>query len=485
MSGMVGSNAGLRVSGSADGKTPWVRKRSREQIEAVVDLLLELASERDLVEDPMTERICLAALSLDVDNPSAKKKLGRIRAAQGRVNEAKVLFQHAEEHLDLSVLLAAEGNYAVARETAVKALDTNPAGAHSQLMAIASETGDLAAMELHAETGLKFEPNHPILRQGRGVIRVGRGDRSGFKDLSYRQWHQEIVAHMPKPEWKGDPLEHGTRLLIVGEEGIGDQIMYSRFIKPILGGKYGPGFPRVLLEPGQGLARLFRQSFPECAIATTVEELRAHGYDAWIATGTLPELGMDFGMRAPYLNWPFPGDPQRIVRNTGNLKVALCWAGKPEHLHDHFRSMPFGAFEPLWDIAGVDFYAFQFGEAAAENSWMPDLTRLCEDYADSASMLENIDLVISVDTSLVHLAGALGKPCWVLPRSPIDWRWGIPAERNDWYPSVRQFRNADIQKDVAPALEQLVTERVNGVLNGELAKRWIAVPPLAEGRRRS
>jgi hypothetical protein len=152
------------------------------------------------------------------------------------------------------------------------------------------------------------------------------------------------------------------------------------------------------------------------------------------------------------------------------LKVGLLWAGNPSFLHDRFRfrSVPLEQFAPLFGVGDVQFYSLQVGPEMRQLLTAPgpmiDLAPLTEDMADTAAAIEQMDLVISVDTSVAHLAGGLNKPTWVLiPNSP-DWRWLLDREDTPWYPTMRLFRQPE------PGNWTPVIERLRGELAGRVAK---------------
>jgi hypothetical protein len=132
---------------------------------------------------------------------------------------------------------------------------------------------------------------------------------------------------------------------------------------------------------------------------------------------------------------------------SGRLKVGLCWAGRPTHPDDHHRSIPLARFSSLAHLPGIQWFSLQKGpRAAAADSaisltdWTADLA----DLADSAALIANLDLVLTVDTSLAHLAGAMGKPTWVLLPYAPDWRWLLDRADTPWYPTMRLFRRPKI-----------------------------------------
>ena len=145
------------------------------------------------------------------------------------------------------------------------------------------------------------------------------------------------------------------------------------------------------------------------------------------------------------------------------LKVGIVWAGNPDHARDRRRSIPLKAFEPILSNPNIDFYSLQMGVAADQISNIEtDLINISDgfnDFYDTACTLSDLDLVITVDTSMAHLAGALGAPTWVLLDRVPDWRWQLDREDTPWYPSLRLFRSKGdldgVLDEVASALANL------------------------------
>jgi hypothetical protein len=151
----------------------------------------------------------------------------------------------------------------------------------------------------------------------------------------------------------------------------------------------------------------------------------------------------------PYL-YPDTDDAKnwqrRLADHSPAMKVGLAWAGNPKHPNDRNRSMTLANFAPLGRILGVRFFSLQKGAPADQAKAPPagmelvDWTSDLKDFADTAALIANLDLVIAVDTSVVHLAGAMGKPVWTLLPLVPDWRWILGGEQNPWYPTMRLFR---------------------------------------------
>jgi len=152
---------------------------------------------------------------------------------------------------------------------------------------------------------------------------------------------------------------------------------------------------------------------------------------------------------------------RRLGEKTGKLRVGLAWAGRPEHRDDVRRSMAFERLAPLLKTPDVEFFSLQMGPPArqAAGSGVIDLTAELHDFCDTAALIENLDLVITVDTAVAHLAGAMGKPVWVLLARIPDWRWMLERTDSPWYPTMRllrQQRRGDWAGPIAEAASELV-----------------------------
>jgi hypothetical protein len=173
----------------------------------------------------------------------------------------------------------------------------------------------------------------------------------------------------------------------------------------------------------------------------------------------------------PYLSAPEEviNEAKELLGKRTGLRVGIAWAGSPAHLRDRFRSIPLRLLEPIFGLAGAQFFSLQLGPAAAElagaSGRVIDLGPEIEDMADTAALIANLDLVIAVDTAVAHLAGALAKPVWVLlPLSP-DWRWFLNRADSPWYPTMRLFRQR-IAQDWSEVLESVTV-----ALKEEVARR--------------
>jgi tetratricopeptide (TPR) repeat protein len=270
--------------------------------------------------------------------------------------------------------------------------------------------------------------------------RFRAGDKAHLAHL------QGVVAMMSgKRFWKGEQLR-GENLLVWTEQGLGDSLMFLRYLGKIK----QKGDCRLLVACEPQLVRLM-ESLP-CIdeVVSKDAPLSPTRFDLHCSLLSLPHLfGTTMAMlpiAVSYLSVP-PAMKrswdERIAELDG-FKVGLVWAGGEEMANDALRSLALEAFAPLTKIAGIRLVSLQKGEPARQLAalgwpivdWMDD----CVDLLDTAALVDGIDLVISADTAVAHLAGALGKPVWLLNRFESEWRWMLGREDSPWYPSMRIFR---------------------------------------------
>ncbi|MCK5640178.1 MAG: hypothetical protein KAJ19_05255, partial [Gammaproteobacteria bacterium] len=154
--------------------------------------------------------------------------------------------------------------------------------------------------------------------------------------------------------------------------------------------------------------------------------------------------------------------------DNNSLNIGICWSGNPEHRNDKNRSIPLRTFKPLTKLPNTRLYSLQKGVAAADISGaankmdIVDFSKFIEDFTDTARIIQNLDLIITVDTAVAHLAGAMGKPVWVLLPYAPDWRWGLENKNTPWYPSMQLYRQhtvtewTDIVEEISEDLRSLL-----------------------------
>ncbi len=351
-------------------------------------------------------------------------------------------------------------------------LEPDAVDAHVKLGAVLFESGRPAEAATCLRHAVALAPRHAEAHSFLSMALLAQGDLpSGFAEYEWRRAHLGFPRMNPAiPEWRGGMLT-GRTILLYGEQGLGDVLQFARYVSvaAAVGG-------RVVLQAHRPLVRLLR-SVP--GVAEVVEEGQPlPHFDCHLPLMSVPLV---VGTRLdtipaniPYLR-PDPAevaDWAERLRGVEGLRVGLVWSGNPRphdrdaNLVDRRRSLPLAALAPLASRTGVTFVSLQKGAAAAEARTPPagmvlvDQTDAIGDFAHTAALVANLDLVISVDTSVAHLAGAMGKPVWVLSRFDACWRWLGNRTDSPWYPSARVFgqpRPGDWSSVTAQVAEALKT----------------------------
>ena len=376
------------------------------------------------------------SLALHPAEPGALSNLGLTLSAQARHDEAARVLRRAvalapdfpDARLNLALALAALGQDEAAEASCRAVIDRQPdnALAHLTLANCLLRRGEL-------ERGFAEYEWRTRLNDGR--LNNGRLNDGGIKPRD-----------PGTPSWRGEDPK-GRTILLHAEQGLGDGIQFVRYAAMLR--RMGA---RVIVECDDALARLFATLDGVERVVRRSDPTPPH--DAWAALMSLPHLlGTTLATipaEVPYLR----AEPELAERwrtrlaTTAGLRVGLVWAGNPDFGHDPQRSVPLAALLPLMTVEGVSFFGLQKGGGRRElDGWQgrlpPCFTDLGDeigDFADTAAILANLDLVVCVDTAVAHLAGALGRPVWTLLRDVGDWRWLDRGERTPWYPTMRLFR---------------------------------------------
>ncbi len=340
------------------------------------------------------------------------------------------------------------------------------AEAHHNLGLVLADLGHFVEATLCFEQALKLQPQMAVAAWELCVARLAAGDyRRGFAALEAR-WalRPQPRPHADLPAWDGAPLE-GRSILVFNEQAYGDGILFARFL-PALKAR---GAGAVVLECHRPLARLFRTLAGVDRVVVRGEQRPA--VDCCISLLSLPgAAGLDETAIAgdAYLGVPATGRPALRRPPGTRLAVGLCWAGRASHRNDRHRSAGLKPFLPLLAHPCVAFYSLQKGPAAAAAmeqgvaGLIEDLSPQIEDLADAAHWIGQLDLVISVDTAIAHLAGALGVPTWLVLPWLVDWRWGREGDETAWYRRMHLFRQQ--RPGDWPAVFALVDEALGQVL---------------------
>jgi hypothetical protein len=266
---------------------------------------------------------------------------------------------------------------------------------------------------------------------------------SGFREYEWR-WKLKNTppTRFDQPVWDGSELK-GRTIMLCREQGMGDMIQFSRYAAMVkdLGGT-------VIVEAQPELVRLL-------STVPGVDKVVTHDapvprFDVQIPVLSLPRIFQTtletVPDRVPYVTAPELHNLRLSRPAASKLAVGIVWAGSPTQVYDRRRSCPMDRFLALMGLADVTFYSLQKGEAAKQlrlsgaAALVTDLSGRLNDFADTAAVLDQLDLVIAVDTAVAHLAGALGRPVWILLSYAGDWRCPPGRKDSPWYPTMRLFQ---------------------------------------------
>ncbi|MBI5163683.1 MAG: tetratricopeptide repeat protein [Magnetospirillum sp.] len=355
-------------------------------------------------------------LSLDPTNWRAAVDLGEMQAEQGRAVAAVAAYRQSVSH--------------------------GPrAGTWARLGPLLAGLGDHPGARDAYRESLALDPTQPL----RFML--------AYECAFTGQWREAFAAmegrfaeiKCPRGIFAGAPVGQGAATALVGkpvvvrwEQGIGDTIQFLRYLPRL---KAITGAP-VVLECQTVLEPLLKTvAGADVVIANDAAEVALPFADPV----TLPLMSLPYvlgddapmAMAAPYL--PVPKPPPAELCALRSPRVGVVWQGNRKHPNDAHRSMPVMALAPLLAVPGITFVCLQIGERSYPTVTVPAMPWL-HDFADTAAVIAGLDLVIAVDTAVVHLAGAMGKPVWMLTSTKCDWRWGLGGETSPWYPTLRLFR---------------------------------------------
>jgi tetratricopeptide (TPR) repeat protein/glycosyltransferase involved in cell wall biosynthesis len=400
---------------------------------------------------------CEAALAINPRYLDALSNLGVIYKEQRRFDDARRAFQRAltvapgfpTAMVNLAVLEMELDQHEAAEEVANAIIRDHPefAEAWNVLGNCALERGDFDRAEaLHLQT-LALEPENRNAQWNLAVIWLLRGDFA--RGLPQYEARLRLVSvlfdrkQFKEPAWDGSPLD-GRTLLVHAEQGIGDTVQYARYAKLLK----TQGAGRILLECQPAIAEVVASAAGIDVVIPQGQPIPAFDVHCYLMSlpllcGTTPET---IPAEARYLAAPPRTAATSVTAAPGERRVGVVWAGNPIHQRDRIRSIPLAQLAPLFTTPRTRFFSLQKGPAAAELSSVEaaaavvNLDPVLETFADTAAVIEALDLVITVDTSVAHLAAALGKPTWILVPLVPDFRWMLDRDDSPWYPTVRLLR---------------------------------------------
>ncbi len=337
---------------------------------------------------------------------------------------------------------------AIAAHRCAVVADPAYAKGHANLAVALRNAGEIDAALAASHRAIALDPEQPLAQYNHAHFLLMNGEfADGFEAYRWRRKCKTLSDGDPsftEPEWQGETLD-GRTLLLFAEYGLGDALHFVRYV-PMAAARGG----RIVLQVQPALASLLRQ-LPDVAVIPRGEKLPP--FDLQLPLMSLPRV---FGTTldnipaaVPYLQ----PDPERLLRwraalgRERRLKVGVVWAGNAKHKGDQQRSLSAKAVLPRLVMPGVQLYSLQKEPRAVDGEVLAalgkdiiDLAPALGDFADTAAAVAALDLVVAVDTSVAHLAGALGRPVWMLTPYALDWRWLREREDSPWYPTMRLFR---------------------------------------------
>lgn len=416
------------------------------------------------------------ALALDPASADTYGNIGHVLMSSGRNEEALSWFDRSLELqpnspstlMNKAIALGALRGFVEAVSWYDRSLELQPNSAltlTNKAIALAElRHFDEAFAVYHQARAI--DPSNAVADWNLALLQLLTGDfEAGWAGREARWKIPALSTYYPKlsqPMWLGkEPIE-GKTILINVDEGLGDTIQFVRYVPMVA--ELGA---RVILAVQEPLRPLLSElpGVSQC-LAFTASELPA--FDTYCSISSLP---LAFGTRLetipsaiPYLPAPAERRLQAWEHRLGpheRLRVGLVWSGNPRHDNDHNRSIPLRLLTHILDVDAT-FVSLQKDprpddKAILERTEIIDLTAHLTDFAETAALVSCLDLVISVDTSVVHLAGALGLPTWILLPYRPDWRWLLGRDDSPWYPTVRLFRQ-DESREYGSVLDRVRTE---------------------------
>ncbi|MFO1361145.1 MAG: tetratricopeptide repeat protein [Burkholderiales bacterium] len=458
-----------------------------------------------------------AALSLRPDHAEAHCNLGTALQECGALDDAVRCFRTAlglrpdyyEAHYNLGNALKERGDLDAAADEYRAALRLQPdfPPAHNNLGTVLQQRGELDGAERAFAAALRLDPGFEKAHNGLGLVRFERGHvgeaieryrhalrlapdfaeahlnlalalllsgrlQEGWGEYEWR-WRSRALGlerrHRDAPRWRGEPLA-GRSILLHYEQGLGDTIQFARLAHAVaaLGA-------RVMLEVQAPLHALLRRALAPLEVLRAGDPLPTFDYQCPLLSvpgalgialddvpAAVPYLAADEALR---LRW------RERIGGAQGLRVGIAWAGSATHRYDRNRSVPFALLAPLLGVPGVRGYSLQKGAAARAagetrgGDALIDWTDELASFDDTAALVACLDLVVTVDTAVAHLAGALGKPVWLLTPFAPDWRWLLERADSPWYPTMRLFRQraprdwGGVVGDVRAELARLCADR--------------------------
>ena len=403
------------------------------------------------------------ALQLDPGHTDSLINLGISWAALGKLDIATDFYKravqqkpdHDKAHYNLGVALAERDDLQAAVASYRRAIELNPAYAEAwdNLGCVLVALGQPAEALVCHDRALQVRPDYDKAYMSRGVARLRLGDYAGgWPDYECRYKLQEFVMpSFPQPRWNGDRLD-GKTILLAAEQGLGDTLQFVRYAARVR-----QRCAKVIVACQKALIPLLSntpgidQLFPP--------EVALPHFDAWASLVSLPGI-MGTTLQTIPADVPYLFPSKELVKHwqpelqaIPGFKIGICWQGNPDYKADRERSVPLVDFAPLAHVPGVQLISLQKGHGAEQvaqvSAQFPiidlasrlDLSR--GPFMDTAAVMKGLDLIVTADTAIAHLAGGLGVPVWIALPYVAHWCWLWDRNDSPWYPSACLFRQSE------------------------------------------
>jgi FkbM family methyltransferase len=447
------------------------------------------------------EQAYAEALRIQPEFPIALSNLGNTLKQQGKLDEAvascrkslQIKPDYATAYNNLGVAMVAQGRLQEAADSFETAIGLMPedAVAHTNLGAALVRQGRFEEGTEQAQAALKLNPRYAEAHKNQAIVWLLLGDfERGWPEYEWRwQCPGSKLPSFLQSQWEGEPLDEKT-ILLFAEQGLGDTIQFIRYAASMQ-----QQAKRVVVSVQKPLLKLLKD-------APGIDQLIAHGetpphFDVYVPLLSLPRVVRtrleNIPRSVPYL---YPNQQlveswrQRLAASPG-FRVGIAWQGSPDFHADHHRSITLPTFAPLAEIPGVTLFSLQKGFGSEQLDTVDfDVVRFDQidvqsgAFMDTAAIMSCLDLVITSDTSIPHLAGALGVPTWVaLPLAP-DWRWLLERSDSPWYPTMELFRQTELSNwsAVFRRIAERLRERVatHPALTTDVPTPPVTEPPAQE-----
>ena len=406
------------------------------------------------------------ALRIQPDFAEAHRNLGDILQKQGKYDKAVEAYQraiqiqpnYAAAYNNLGIAWQKQGKLEQAIQIYHKTLVIRPnyPQAYNNLANTLKEQGKLQGAVQAYHKAIEINPSYIDAHKNLGIVLLLQGDfQRGWQEYEWRLKSDDLcIANRAQTRWDGSSLS-GKTILLYAEQGFGDTIQFIRYVHLLV--EYDT---EIIVECQPELLQLFKNI--GAIKKTIVVGESAPKFDVNASLLSLPRiLGTDLNsipVKSPYLYTK--SGSHTDLEMCSEYKVGIVWAGNLKHPNDNNRSVELQQFSVLFDVEACQFFSLQVGKRRNDiiryhySNTIIDLGGDFSNFSDTAAAILELDLVISVDTAVAHLTGALGKPIWVLLPFMPDWRWLLERENTPWYPTMRLFRQTDT-RDWAGVLQKV------------------------------